>query len=125
VFIRPIEKINNVIESYPKGFAGFKRFLEVMDTEPAIQDEKDAKPAEAFRGDIAYNQVSFEYSDGKNVLNHINLSIKAGETVAFVGPSGAGKTTICNLLPRFYDVSAGEITIDGENIKRFTLPSLR
>ncbi|EJS7288801.1 ABC transporter ATP-binding protein [Listeria monocytogenes] len=125
VFIRPIEKINNVIESYPKGFAGFKRFLEVMNTEPAIQDEKDAKPAEAFRGDIAYNQVSFEYSDGKNVLNHINLSIKAGETVAFVGPSGAGKTTICNLLPRFYDVSAGEITIDGENIKRFTLPSLR
>ncbi|EJP1864312.1 ABC transporter ATP-binding protein [Listeria monocytogenes] len=125
VFIRPIEKINNVIESYPKGFAGFKRFLEVMDTEPAIQDEKDAKPAEVFRGDIAYNQVSFEYSDGKKVLNHINLSIKAGETVAFVGPSGAGKTTICNLLPRFYDVSAGEITIDGENIKRFTLPSLR
>ncbi|EHQ3886697.1 TPA: ABC transporter ATP-binding protein [Listeria monocytogenes] len=125
VFIRPIEKINNVIESYPKGFAGFKRFLEVMDTEPAIQDEKDAKPAKAFRGDIAYNHVSFEYSDGKNVLNHINLSIKAGETVAFVGPSGAGKTTICNLLPRFYDVSAGEITIDGENIKRFTLLSLR
>ncbi|CWT85335.1 TPA_asm: multidrug ABC transporter ATP-binding protein [Listeria monocytogenes] len=125
VFIRPIKKINNVIESYPKGFAGFKRFLEVMDTEPAIQDEKDAKPAKAFRGDIAYNHVSFEYSDGKNVLNHINLSIKAGETVAFVGPSGAGKTTICNLLPRFYDVSAGEITIDGENIKRFTLPSLR
>ncbi|EHD1587122.1 ABC transporter ATP-binding protein [Listeria monocytogenes] len=125
VFIRPIEKINNVIESYPKGFAGFKRFLEVMDTEPAIQDEKDAKPAKAFHGDIAYNHVSFEYSDGKNVLNHINLSIKAGETVAFVGPSGAGKTTICNLLPRFYDVSAGEITIDGENIKRFTLPSLR
>ncbi|EIN3965719.1 TPA: ABC transporter ATP-binding protein [Listeria monocytogenes] len=125
VFIRPIEKINNVIESYPKGFAGFKRFLEVMDTEPAIQDEKDAKPAKAFRGDIAYNHVSFEYSDGKNVLNHINLSIKAGETVAFVGPSGAGKTTICNLLPRFYDVSAEEITIDGENIKRFTLPSLR
>ncbi|EAF6702378.1 ABC transporter ATP-binding protein [Listeria monocytogenes] len=125
VFIRPIEKINNVIESYPKGFAGFKRFLEVMDTEPAIQDEKGAKLADAFRGDIAYNQVSFEYSDGKKVLNHINLSIKAGETVAFVGPSGAGKTTICNLLPRFYDVSAGEITIDGENIKRFTLPSLR
>ncbi|WP_185605874.1 ABC transporter ATP-binding protein [Listeria cossartiae] len=125
VFIRPIEKINNVIESYPKGFAGFKRFLEVMDTEPAIQDEKDAKPAGEFRGDINYNQVSFEYSDGKNVLNHINLSIKAGETVAFVGPSGAGKTTICNLLPRFYEVSDGEITIDGENIKRFTLPSLR
>ncbi|HHQ0343185.1 TPA: ABC transporter ATP-binding protein [Listeria innocua] len=125
VFIRPIEKINNVIESYPKGFAGFKRFLEVMDTEPTIQDEKDAKPASTFRGDIEYKDVSFEYSDGKNVLSHINLSIKAGETVAFVGPSGAGKTTICNLLPRFYDVSDGEITIDAENIKHFTLPSLR
>ncbi|WP_185512893.1 ABC transporter ATP-binding protein [Listeria innocua] len=125
VFIRPIEKINNVIESYPKGFAGFKRFLEVMDTEPAIQDEKDAKLASAFRGDIEYKDVSFEYSDGKNVLSHINLSIKAGETVAFVGPSGAGKTTICNLLPRFYDVSDGEIAIDTENIKHFTLPSLR
>ncbi|WP_185334030.1 ABC transporter ATP-binding protein [Listeria innocua] len=125
VFIRPIEKINNVIESYPKGFAGFKRFLEVMDTEPAIQDEKDAKPASVFRGDIEYKDVSFEYSDGKNVLSHINLSIKAGETVAFVGPSGAGKTTICNLLPRFYDVSDGEITIDAENIKHFTLPSIR
>ncbi|MBF2444513.1 ABC transporter ATP-binding protein [Listeria welshimeri] len=125
VFIRPIEKINNVIESYPKGFAGFKRFLEVMDTEPAIQDEKDARPAGEFRGDIAYKQVSFEYSDGKNVLNHINLSIKAGETVAFVGPSGAGKTTVCNLLPRFYDVTDGEITIDNQNIKDFTLPSLR
>ncbi|MBF2568657.1 ABC transporter ATP-binding protein [Listeria welshimeri] len=125
VFIRPIEKINNVIESYPKGFSGFKRFLEVMDTEPAIQDEKDAKPAGEFRGDIAYKQVSFEYSDGKNVLNHINLSIKAGETVAFLGPSGAGKTTICNLLPRFYDVTDGEITIDNQNIKDFTLPSLR
>ncbi|WP_172453441.1 ABC transporter ATP-binding protein [Listeria ivanovii] len=125
VFIRPIEKINNVIESYPKGFAGFKRFLEVMDTEPTIQDKKDAVPAKDFRGDIEYNQVSFQYSDGKNVLKHINLSIKAGETVAFVGPSGAGKTTICNLLPRFYDVSDGGITIDGENIKDVTLPSLR
>ncbi|WP_185350655.1 ABC transporter ATP-binding protein [Listeria seeligeri] len=125
VFIRPIEKINNVIESYPKGFAGFKRFLEVMDTEPAIQDEKNAKPAGDFRGDIEYKQVSFEYNDGKKVLNHINLSINAGETIAFVGPSGAGKTTICNLLPRFYDVTSGEITIDDENIKQFTLSSLR
>ncbi|WP_185381424.1 ABC transporter ATP-binding protein [Listeria immobilis] len=125
VFIRPIEKINNVIESYPKGFAGFKRFLEVMDTEPTIQDKKDAVSAKDFRGDIEYNRVSFQYSDGKNVLKHINLSIKAGETVAFVGPSGAGKTTICNLLPRFYDVSDGGITIDGEDIKDVTLPSLR
>ncbi|AIS62093.1 ABC transporter ATP-binding protein [Listeria ivanovii] len=125
VFIRPIEKINNVIESYPKGFAGFKRFLEVMDTEPTIQDKKDAVPAKDFRGDIEYNRVSFQYSDGKNVLKHINLSIKAGETVAFVGPSGAGKTTICNLLPRFYDVSDGGITIDGDDIKDVTLPSLR
>lgn len=125
VFIRPIEKINAVIESYPKGIAGFKRFLEIMDTKPDIVDKKDAKEAPVFRGDIHYQNVSFHYKTSRNVLTNIDLSIQAGETVAFVGPSGAGKTTICNLLPRFYEPTNGTITIDNHDIKDLTLASLR
>lgn len=125
VFIRPIEKINAIIESYPKGIAGFKRFLEVIDTKPSITDTPNAVSAEPFRGDIEYRDVSFRYQDGKTVLDHIQLSIQAGESIAFVGPSGAGKTTICNLLPRFYEVTDGEIRIDDRPIKQMTLASLR
>ncbi|MBC2364087.1 ABC transporter ATP-binding protein [Listeria booriae] len=125
VFMRPIEKINSVIESYPKGIAGFKRFIEVIDTEPAIKDKDGAVNVGALRGDIVYDHVSFQYDSGKTVLDGIDLRVKAGETVAFVGPSGAGKTTICNLLPRFYDVTGGAITIDGINIQAMTLDSLR
>lgn len=125
VFIRPIEKINAIIESYPKGIAGFKRFLEVIDTKPSITDKPNAVNAEPFRGDIEYRDVSFRYQDGKTVLDHIQLSIQAGESIAFVGPSGAGKTTICNLLPRFYEVTDGEIRIDDRPIKQMTLASLR
>lgn len=125
VFIRPIEKINAIIESYPKGIAGFKRFLEVIDTKPSITDSPTAVSAEPFRGDIEYRDVSFRYQDGKTVLDHIQFSIKAGESIAFVGPSGAGKTTICNLLPRFYEVTDGEIRIDDRPIKEMTLASLR
>ncbi|WP_185507416.1 ABC transporter ATP-binding protein [Listeria grayi] len=125
VFIRPIEKINAIIESYPKGIAGFKRFLEVIDTKPSITDTPNAVSAEPFRGDIEYRDVSFRYQDGKTVLDHIQLSIQAGESIAFVGPSGAGKTTICNLLPRFYEVTDGEIRIDDRSIKQMTLASLR
>ncbi|MBC1501422.1 ABC transporter ATP-binding protein [Listeria weihenstephanensis] len=125
VFMRPIEKINSVIESYPKGIAGFKRFIEVIDTKPSIVDKPGAVDVTDLHGDIAYNNVSFQYDSGKKVLDGINLSVKAGETIAFVGPSGAGKTTICNLLPRFYDVTDGEITVDGRNIKEMTLASLR
>ncbi len=104
VFFRPIEKINSVIETYPKGIAGFRRFTELIDTEPDIADAPDAITAPSLRGDIAYRNVSFGYADGKHVLSNIDLTIDAGETVAFVGPSGAGKTTLCSLLPRFYEV---------------------
>ncbi|XUY25663.1 ABC transporter ATP-binding protein [Agrobacterium sp. rho-8.1] len=125
VFFRPVEKINSVIETYPKGIAGFRRFTELIDTAPDIADAPDAIEAPALRGEIAYRDVSFGYSDGKQVLRHIELSIRSGETVAFVGPSGAGKTTLCSLLPRFYEVTGGAISIDGIDIRRMTLASLR
>jgi ATP-binding cassette subfamily B protein len=125
VFFRPVEKINSVIETYPKGIAGFRRFTELIDTAPDIADAPDAIEAPALRGEIAYRDVSFGYSDGKQVLRHIDLSIRSGETVAFVGPSGAGKTTLCSLLPRFYEVTGGAISIDGIDIRKMTLASLR
>lgn len=125
VFFRPVEKINSVIETYPKGIAGFRRFTELIDTDPDIADAPDAVEAPALRGEIAYRSVSFGYSDGKQVLRNIDLTIKAGETVAFVGPSGAGKTTLCSLLPRFYEVTGGAISIDGIDIRQMTLASLR
>ncbi|SIO13566.1 ATP-binding cassette, subfamily B [Carnobacterium alterfunditum] len=125
IFVRPIEKINTMIESYPKGIAGFKRLTEELDKKPAIQDKKNAIEVDRLKGDIDYKNVSFWYNSSKKVLDGINLSIRAGETVAFVGPSGAGKTTICNLLPRFYEVSEGEVTVDGINIQDMTMQSLR
>ena len=125
VFVRPIEKVNNMIESYPKGIAGFKRLTEELDKKPTIIDQPDAIDVTHLSGDILYDDVSFSYADGKKVLNHINLSIKKGETVAFVGQSGSGKTTLCNLLPRFYEVTGGEITIDRIPIRDMTLTSLR
>ncbi len=125
IFFRPIEKINAVIESYPKGIAGFKRYAEVIDTEPDIVDAKDAVAVDTLRGDIRFENVSFGYEEGRDVLKGVDLSIKAGETIAFVGPSGAGKTTICSLLPRFYEVSGGRITVDGMDIRNLTLKSLR
>lgn len=105
VFFRPIEKINAVIESYPKGIAGFKRYLEVIDTEPDIADKPGAVEVGSLRGDIIFGNVSFGYDDNRSVLQEISLKVNAGDTIAFVGPSGAGKTTICSLLPRFYDVT--------------------
>ena len=124
-FVKPIERINTMVEMYPKGFAGFKRFNEELARKPAIVDSSNAKMAPHFNGNIHYDNVSFEYDDGRPVLENINLEIKAGEMVAFVGPSGAGKTTLINLLPRFYDTTKGSISIDGVNIKDYTLSSLR
>lgn len=125
VFIRPIERINTMIESYPKGIAGFKRFLEEVNQEPDIKDAPNAIDIDHLDGDIEYSNVNFSYEEHNPILENINLSIKSGETVAFVGPSGAGKTTICNLLPRFYEIDSGEITIDGHNIHDVTMKSLR
>ncbi|KSV91094.1 ABC transporter ATP-binding protein [Sinorhizobium sp. GL28] len=125
VFFRPVEKINSVIETYPKGIAGFKRFLELMETEPDIEDRPGAADVSGLKGDITYRGVSFGYSAEKPIIQNIDLTIHAGETIAFVGPSGAGKTTICSLLPRFYEVSEGSITVDGIDIRDITLSSLR
>ncbi len=125
VFFRPVEKINAVLETYPKGIAGFRRYTELMDTEPDIVDAPDAVAVSKLHGDIAYEGVAFGYSAERSVLSGIDVVIRAGETVAFVGPSGSGKTTICSLLPRFYEVSAGRITIDGIDIRHMTLESLR
>ncbi len=125
VFFRPIEKINSVIETYPKGIAGFRRFLELISTAPDIEDAQDAKPAPEFEGHIRFDHVAFSYADGRPILKDIDLEIHPGETVAFVGPSGAGKTTVCSLLPRFYEVDEGAISIDGRDIRKMTLKSLR
>ncbi|WP_105436004.1 ABC transporter ATP-binding protein [Neorhizobium tomejilense] len=125
VFFRPVEKINSVIETYPKGIAGFRRFTELIDTEPDVADAPNAVDVDHLKGEIAYQNVSFGYSPDKPVLENVNLSIRAGETIAFVGPSGAGKTTICSLLPRFYEIGAGNITIDGIDIRAMTKVSLR
>ncbi|WP_225773529.1 ABC transporter ATP-binding protein [Inquilinus sp. Marseille-Q2685] len=125
VFFRPIDKINSVIETYPKGIAGFRRYTELLDTEPDIVDRPGAVEVPSLKGDIRYEGVSFGYGDGTPVLRGIDLAIRAGETVAFVGPSGAGKTTICSLLPRFYEVQGGRITIDGIDIRDMTMASLR
>ncbi|WP_141434244.1 ABC transporter ATP-binding protein [Bacillus sp. 03113] len=125
VLFKPIDKINTLLELYPKGMAGFKRFTELIDTKPEIFNAKDAIDVPFLRGDIKFNHVSFSYDQNKNILKKINLHIRAGETIAFVGPSGAGKTTICSLIPRFYDVDEGSITIDGMDIRDLTTESLR
>lgn len=125
VFLGPINKINAVIESYPKGMAGFKSYIELLETEPDIADSPDAIEVDQLRGDIEYHQVTFGYENEAKVLENVDLRIRAGETIAFVGPSGAGKTTLCSLLPRFYEVESGMITVDGIDITRMKLASLR
>jgi ATP-binding cassette subfamily B protein len=125
VFFRPIEKINSVIETYPKGIAGFKRYMTFLDTRPDIADRPRAKDIGKLKGDIQYQNVEFGYAAERSILKGLDLTIRAGETIAFVGPSGAGKTTICSLLPRFYEVDGGAITIDGIDIRDMTLRSLR
>jgi len=125
VLFKPIDKISALMELYPKGMAGFKRFTELLDMDPDVQDVKDAVEVQTLRGDIAFKDVTFGYDEHKQVLNGIDLNISAGETIAFVGPSGAGKTTICTLIPRFYDVDKGSIKIDGIDIRNMTKQSLR
>lgn len=125
VFFRPIEKINSVIESYPRGIAGFKQYLEILHTEPDIKDVPNAVAVAHLEGNIRFENVSFGYETDKPVLSNIDLTVTAGETIAFVGPSGAGKTTLCSLIPRFYDVNRGQITIDGIDIRQMTRSSLR
>ncbi len=125
VFFRPVAKITSVLESYPKGIAGFKRFTQLIDTVPDIKDAPDARAVTHLKGDIRFENVSFGYTPERATLHGITLAIQAGETVAFVGPSGAGKTTLCSLLPRFYDINAGAITIDGIDIRNMTQASLR
>ena len=125
VFFRPIEKINAIVENYPQGFAGFKRYTELLDTEPDVADAADAVEMQPFQHEIRFDRVSFGYDGEKRVLNGVNLVIHKGETVAFVGPSGAGKTTLCSLVPRFYEVEEGSISVDGIDIRQVTQESLR
>ncbi|RFB12592.1 ABC transporter ATP-binding protein [Bacillus sp. HNG] len=126
VLFKPIDKISALLELYPKGMAGFKRFTELLDMEPEVEDAKDAVAVPSLRGDIVFDHVTFGYDEKQgSVLKDINLKVHAGETVAFVGPSGAGKTTICSLIPRFYDVDGGAISIDGMDIRKMTKQSLR
>jgi len=125
VFLGPISTINSMIETIPKGLAGFQRYLELLEMEPDVKDSPGAASAEPLKGDIEYRNVSFGYEEGRSVLEGLSFSVKAGETVALVGPSGGGKTTLCALLPRFYDASEGTICIDGRDIRGMTLHSLR
>lgn len=125
VFFRPVEKISAVLETYPKGIAGFRRYTELLDTEPDIVDAPGAIEVGQLRGAIRFERVTFGYDAHKKVLRNVGLAIEPGEMVAFVGPSGAGKTTLCSLLPRFYDLDSGRITVDGIDIRQMTLASLR
>ncbi len=126
IFINPIQILAELIEMMQKGMAGFRRFLEVMDTPPEIKDPPDAVELADVKGHVRYEDVSFHYSDDDTaVLSHVSFEIPAGKSIALVGPSGSGKTTVCSLLPRFYDVTGGRITIDGKDVRTLSLKSLR
>jgi len=124
-FVSPIRKLSAFVEQYLQGMAGFTRFLEIMRTQPEIQDAPDAAELREVRGEIEYRDVSFAYQQGVSVLEHVNLRIRPGECLAVVGPSGGGKTTLCQLLPRFYDVTEGSVTVDGQDVRAVTQESLR
>lgn len=126
IFISPIQILVELTEMMQKGLSGFRRFLEVVETEPDIVDAADAKPLKNVKGNVCYEDVSFHYSDDDTpVLSHVSFEIPAGKSISLVGPSGSGKTTICSLLPRFYDVTEGRVTIDGNDVRKLTLESLR
>ena len=125
IFVRPVLRLNALAEVYQKGVTSYQRFAELMQLKPEIADSKDAKPAGKLRGAISFKNISFAYDGKKPVIQNFSLEIKAGESVAFVGGTGVGKSTLCNLLPRFYEPQSGQITIDGRDIKSMTLASLR
>ena len=126
IFISPIQILVELTEMMQKGLSGFRRFLDVVETEPEIVDAEDAEPLENIKGHVRYENVSFHYNDDDSlVLDDVSFDIQAGKSIALVGASGSGKTTICSLLPRFYDVSEGRITIDGKDVRKLTLQSLR
>ncbi len=125
IFVTPIEVLVEFTEMLQKGYSGFKRFHEVMQTKIEIEDAPDSVPLTDVKGVIDYKDVCFSYDEEESVLDHINIHIDAGKSIALVGPSGGGKTTICSLLPRFYDVDSGSITIDGQDVRKLTLESLR
>ena len=124
-FVNPIRRLSQFSETYMQGMAGFSRFLEVMNTEPAVTDAPDAKVLGEVAGEVEYRDVSFSYQNSLPVLRHVNLHVKPGESLALVGPSGGGKTTISNLLPRFYDVTDGAVLVDGQDVRSVTQSSLR
>ena len=125
-FIEPVKKLINFTEMFQNGYSGFDRFLEMMAIAPDIKDEENAVSVDRLEGKIEFRDVSFHYSDSnENVLNHVNLDVEAGEYMALVGPSGVGKTTLCSLIPRFYEVSEGSIQIDGMDIRHIKLENLR
>lgn len=124
-FLLPIRSLIHFTEQFQKGMTGFERFLEIMNTEPDIKDSEDSVELEKVEGRVEFKDVSFKYGEGGQVLKDINLNLEPGETVALVGPSGGGKSTLCSLIPRFYDVTGGTIKIDGKDIKDIKLKSLR
>ena len=124
-FLTPVRKLAAFVEQFLNGMAGFKRFVELMRVEPAVQDAPDAVGMDTAKGDILVDNVSFSYEDGETVLDHVSIHIPQGETVAVVGPSGGGKSTLCQLIPRFYDVTGGRILVDGTDVRHLTQQSLR
>ncbi len=124
-FISPVRKLSNFAEMFSSGFAGLNRFVELMRTDPTVQDSADAVELQNVRGEIRVDDVSFTYEGSDEVLHHVDLTVTAGETVAIVGPSGGGKSTLCQLIPRFYDVTEGSVSIDGLDIRHVTQNSLR
>jgi len=124
IYMNPIDVLMNFVEEFQKGYAGFKRFIEVLETTPEL-DKNNSSPLPYIKGDIEFRNVSFSYNDEHNVFKNINMKIDSGSNIALVGPSGSGKTTLCSLIPRFYDVISGSITIDGKDIRDISLKSLR